>query len=351
MFADASSNIDGGGGADAAALSCNPATNVGCGPNEKCGAIVQAGPPNFLTTTDCVAEGDKQLGDACTVDGAVADGMTGVSDCVGGTECHNDVCVKVCDGDATTSDCAQDEICQAYSGYYTGSNFGWCEPLCDAVGDDGAGNQQTGCAATEGCYVNIFALGAICGGEYCNADNLCGHGDDCHAINACHPGKTCSTLNAAQDGLLCAKLCIPPAVAMGLTVDQLPLDPNGDMSPDPAWNGQAPWNCSRLNDGNGQPDDAKTFPEFVCIPIGGDDAVHYWADLGMMDGWPYASQVGVCIDTTSAEWGGDPYQADPNAPAQGIKWKPKMGAKQYLEQLRFNPDFEKITNFIQNHNQ
>lgn len=342
VFADAAVGVDGGGGgADATVLNCNPATNVGCGPNEKCGVIVQSGDPNFLTTTDCVAEGDKQLGDACAFDGTVADGATGISDCVGGTECNGGVCVKVCDGEATPSDCPQGEICQSYNGFYSGTAFGWCEPTCDPVGDDGAGNQLTGCNKGDGCYVNIFSLGSICGGPFCDASNLCGHDDDCQYINACNPGKTCSVLNAAQDGLLCAKLCIPPAVAMGLTEMDLPL------ADDPSHNGQAPWACSRLNDGGGQDDDALLHPGYVCIPLGGDDAIRYWGDLTTMDGWPYASAVGVCVSTD----GGSPYTFDPNAGAAlgQSKFKPKMGAKQYMEQLRNNPDFDKIINYIKDH--
>lgn len=357
VFTDGAVGID-ASGPDAVEFVCNPATNVGCGPNEKCAAIIQSTGPT-LTTTDCVPDGTVELGGACAFDDAVVNGGTGVSDCVGGTECNGGVCVKVCDTDVPNNCPTTDEICQQYTGFYSGGSFGWCEPICDPVGDDGAGNPQSTCpaceggtcAADEGCFVNIFTMGSVCGGAFCDATNLCTAGSTCQCINCCHPGKACSTTDDAQSALYCAKLCIAPAVATGLMESDFPLC-GGAGQPacgeQPEHNGQAPWNCARINDGNGQPDDAMTYGggKHVCIPLGGDGVLKYWGGLGAADGWPYGETVGICIDTETAEWGGDPYQFQPSAAHGKSPFKSKMNGKEMLERLKMNPDFNKIVDYL-----
>lgn len=175
----------------------------------------------------------------------------------------------------------------------------------------------TGCAPDKGCFVNIFTQASVCRDSLCDATNQCTEGAVCEAFQACYAGKVCAVLNQAGSELTCAKLCIPPQRAMGLTPGELPL------IGEPADNGQAPWDCGRVNDEGGQPDDPLDYPRYVCIPLGGDDAVRYWPDLTAANGWPYGSSVGVCIDTQSATWNGSPYEQTPAASwsAPAARWR------------------------------
>lgn len=198
------------------------------------------------------------------------------------------------------------------------------------LSDAGAGGRQTGCAIGQGCYVNIFELGAACFAPDCDAQSSCGHGDTCQSLNGCHPGKTCSALNEAQDSVVCAKLC-DASFADGLTESDLPLPP------DSIHNGVPPWSCDRDDDGPGDTDTPLAYPQYVCIPLGGDGPIRYWGVLSSADGWPFGANVGICVDVESPRVNGNPYTMSAPASAIAIAGRPATHAHAHAHDHSCNP--------------
>lgn len=93
---------------------CNLVYNIGCGPNERCGIILlERGAPAWVHF-DCVPQGTQTAGESCTTDGEVACGMTGISDCIGTTDCVDGVCRQFCDTKDGQSTCDEGYLCEPH---------------------------------------------------------------------------------------------------------------------------------------------------------------------------------------------------------------------------------------------
>jgi hypothetical protein len=162
---DGGDQDDGGGSDDGGTPArCNPATQAGCGPGEKCAFIV-----------DDVRSGDGHVG--CAEDGTIV--ITGdctapdeagtTDDCVQEGHCYEGVCREICDEDVgcPAGTCVR----------VAGVAFDLCLPDCDALTQN--------CLPGEGCY--LVEGGAIC------ADVAGGGapGDACKFLNECDAGAGC----------------------------------------------------------------------------------------------------------------------------------------------------------------
>lgn len=132
---------DGDAGVDSGfAGECNPLTQEGCGPGQKC---TSQGDPGGSTTV-CTKNGTVGLEQPCTV------GSDGIDDCLAGLGCGPDgSCHTVCEVEPKA--CGSSETCRDRPELFTDQSgrVGLCEFRCDPVLQD---------CPNDACYLNV-ALG------------------------------------------------------------------------------------------------------------------------------------------------------------------------------------------------
>lgn len=242
---------------DAEPENCNPISNTGCNPTEKCTFVVEQTDP-IVGHIDCQPDGNVGLGGVC-----LRDAETGVDDCEGGLLCTDGVCNELCT--AAPDSCPTDQTCIHQVGIFSDSNLGMCEPPCDLFAQD--------CADEETCYLLLERDGypTVCFETVPEPEpesGGCGDGaapatqdQCCSFVNTCEPGYGCVQPPRPDQltGHECAYFCDPTGTTGGPTDCTAP-------GPGPA-------------------------PDFECIPVN-----KFFSDV---EGLP--DSVGFCI--TTAEWG------------------------------------------------
>jgi hypothetical protein len=183
---------DDGGGViqlpDGGGVGCDEVAQTGCADNEKCAFILQ-NPDTGSGILDCITNGDKALGDACTPPTEVG----AADDCAGAGFCHNGTCRQVCRDsgscDNGMGDCAQNFV----DGAGNQLPLGWCLDGCNPLANEGAGDCVT---ENENCYISLTPAGGTCirpagGGPGVPV------GDECQFSNSCERGSACI---GPQDG-------------------------------------------------------------------------------------------------------------------------------------------------------
>ncbi|MBA3454857.1 MAG: hypothetical protein H0T42_17345 [Deltaproteobacteria bacterium] len=144
-----------------AMTTCNPLTQGGCNPGEKCTWINdQDNPPigHVGCAPDPGATGIA-IGSACTEGPA---GPMGYDTCVKGSVCLSGECKQICDQAGGTPTCDQNHSCTRYADFFeTGGTAvaGVCDPACDPLTQDlKVGAVTAACGSTmatmptKGCY-------------------------------------------------------------------------------------------------------------------------------------------------------------------------------------------------------
>jgi hypothetical protein len=144
-----------------AMTTCNPLTQGGCNPGEKCTWINdQDDPPigHVGCAPDPGATGIA-IGGACTEGPA---GPMGYDTCVKGAVCLSGECKQICDQAGGAPACDQDHSCTRYADFFEVGGTavaGVCDPACDPLTQDlkvGAVKQACGSTMatmpTKGCY-------------------------------------------------------------------------------------------------------------------------------------------------------------------------------------------------------
>ena len=144
-FTDASPT----GNPDGGQAKCNPVTNTGCSPGDKCTVITDSG--SGLSVTDCAPDGSVPLGGTCML---VAG--QGYDDCAAKTLCSGGTCREICGSAPNT---CSDGQCSQYGGLFDDvEGAGLCSATCDPVAQD--------CAdATDGCFIVLSTGVATCEGQ------------------------------------------------------------------------------------------------------------------------------------------------------------------------------------------
>jgi hypothetical protein len=197
---------DGGGNDGGNVGICNPSTQMGCNPGEKCTALFPTTPGQPIVT-GCVPDGAGADGDACArpmgdgnggftggVDTGLGNG-TLTDDCAAGLFCDNqggaDICTPICGlGVANTCGAAANgtpRSCVGINGIFDdlpmGSEAGFCTPTCSPTVDPTTCPDGAGCCATgEGCYMLGFN-GFVCASPAAGSEALNGL-DGCQPRNA-----------------------------------------------------------------------------------------------------------------------------------------------------------------------
>jgi hypothetical protein len=145
---------------------CNPLTQTGCAPGNKCTWMLDALMPMYMGHVGCVPDGSADVGVACNFG---APGATGYDNCKKGLVCSNyrggaGTCKTICDLQGGSPSCSPSQGCADYSGLFAGTQLtptiaGVCDPACDPLSDndfDGSGSltrsTSTCGSATVGCY-------------------------------------------------------------------------------------------------------------------------------------------------------------------------------------------------------
>ncbi len=214
---------------------CNPVTNTGCDPTEKCTMLTD--PSSGLTMTGCAPNGTVDLGGTCTqVAGQSYDDCKAKSLCSGGT------CREICD--SATNSCNATQCTQYVSVFDDVPDTGLCPAPCDPVAQD--------CAdVAQGCFVLLNTGFATCEGA--NAAGTAGV--ECSGpsssptscwTNGCAKGHV-AFLNATTAGgrPLCTPFCTPiDADSTNWQVNRMG-NPTGVTCPTVGWaNGVLPGNIS-----------------------------------------------------------------------------------------------------------
>ena len=136
---------------------CNPKTQTGCNPGEKCTWINdQDNPP--IGHVGCAPNGTIAIGQACTDPPA---GPMGYDNCVGGSVCLAGVCKQICDVDGGSPTCDQNHACTRYADFFEVGGTavaGVCDPACDPLTQDlKVGTNTAACGSpatmpTSGCF-------------------------------------------------------------------------------------------------------------------------------------------------------------------------------------------------------
>jgi len=190
---------------------CNPVSQLGCGPGEKCAQVVESESP-FLAHTTCVPNGDVEIGEPCEQGDP---GPFGFDDCEAGLAC-NGICVGICSVGPPQSkqNCGdpQDESCVLFQNTFDdvgNSDIGLCAPACDPATQtllsSGVPSAQSCPMVGErdpGCYLSSVLGTTSCSGV---PDGMPGDGiyqpldrtqdDDCYG-----PGLGQCFLNGCSDG-------------------------------------------------------------------------------------------------------------------------------------------------------
>jgi hypothetical protein len=235
------SNDDGGGNP-----TCSPLTQAGCGANEKCSWIIDATMPQYVGHTGCVADGTKNVGDACTFGEA---GATGYDDCKAGSVCsqfstpgNQGVCKQICDNNGGDPMCDANHVCVTYARLFSAGSTepaeaGVCDLACDPLEDndfDGSAGPASksmntcGSDARIGCYGVPSggappATGWSCTGDinsdpdkglrhrvHCDATTGCADDDGTIYINSCNQGYLpLFRESTAVSTTVCIAMCAP----------------------------------------------------------------------------------------------------------------------------------------------
>lgn len=172
---------------------CDPLTNTGCGPDQKCSWLRDEESGSDGRTT-CVPDGDVVVGDECMTVGE-AGGFT--DDCVGGAFCFGGECSVTCD-DADDM-CADGTHCIPLGGVFGDrEDVGVCIFSCDVLTQD--------CDGDENCYINLTSGEPSCGLPAADAGS---QGDACPFLNSCEAAHGCVLDYGLGDGLECAFYCDP----------------------------------------------------------------------------------------------------------------------------------------------
>jgi len=198
---------------------CDPVSQTGCSPDQKCTWIVdEAGPPD-LGHTGCATDGGTAAGEPCASPG------TGADDCVRGYFCMNAVCTEICT--SVSDSCPDDFVCSTYRDLMSDfEHAGLCNPSCDPVLQD--------CEVeTDGCYLQSVTGEASCARIPASAAELV-QGDDCYGpaagtcyLNGCAKGYGANLpIDPDSTTDVCAFFCNPIDNWSG-NVQGVTGDPNG----------------------------------------------------------------------------------------------------------------------------
>ena len=144
-----------------AMTTCNPLTQGGCNPGEKCTWINdQDDPP--IGHVGCAPDpgtGGIAIGSACTEGPA---GPMGYDTCVKGAVCLSGECKQICDQAGGAPTCDANHSCTIYADFFENAGTavaGVCDPACDPLTQDlKVGAVTAACGSTmatmptKGCY-------------------------------------------------------------------------------------------------------------------------------------------------------------------------------------------------------
>ena len=219
---------------------CNPITQAGCAAGQKCTWLTVQEEP-FLGRTDCVPDGDVEIGGAC-VEGPPGE-TTGYDDCAAGGLCVNDLCRAICSIEPES--CGEGFACSAYTNTFSddaAGNTGVCDPTCDPVA-------QTCEEPSDGCYLQLFNGHATCAAVAAGAEDIT-QGETC-----LNDGVRCYLNGCARGfgGFLYTGGSVRACTAFCTPVDTYLVDPDGDgagsLVAGADANGAAPYDCSEARIG------------------------------------------------------------------------------------------------------
>ena len=313
-----------------ATAKCNPVTNTGCMPGEKCTVITD--PTTMLAVTDCAADGSVALGDPCMVDAT-----SGVDNCVAKSLCSGGNCREICGSAPNT--CGASGECSQYGGLFDDvEGAGLCSPSCDPVTQD--------CMGEEGCFIVLATGVATCEGQ--NVDGT--RGEQCSGptdsptacwVNGCAAGHLPFLDGPAGGRALCTPFCTPlPSDSTNADANRLG-DSAGTACPTVSWGGgidSANISCRYLG---------SIYSNVAAGPTVGV-CLDFTADYGT-SGMP----IGSCSAQT-------PGVNDPGAVAKGEMWVPgclpgpttatgNNNAEHRTKMRKFEGDVSILNDAIRNH--
>lgn len=249
----------GGGGPEPA---CDVLTQAPCGTGERCTMVLTSEDP-FATGVDCVADGTQAPGNACTRN------EDEIDDCVAGSICSGtftgNVCREFCDPEepaGCAGTCVSSELTD-------GTTFGRCEPPCDLLAQECAG--ELACVFTGEKHPICITHGDVALGEDCNFRNECGEGAVCIVTEVGEQQEFCTQLCNAVTGGPCgtAEVCLP--LQMFSDDDEIEVDGAGTCLPCSHF-GTGFDNCALLETGGCD-------AEGDCDPLTADLNLNFMCDL------------------------------------------------------------------------
>lgn len=172
--------------------SCDEVAQTGCEDDEKCAFILQ-NPDTGSGIVDCIADGDKATGEACTA--PTEEGTA--DDCAGAGFCHNGTCRQVCRDSGACANGSGDCAANFVDGAGNPLPIAWCLDGCTPIANDGLGDCAT---ENEACFISTTPTGGTC---IRTADVKIGQ--ECQFANSCEKGSACI---GPQDGpSFCRKYC------------------------------------------------------------------------------------------------------------------------------------------------
>jgi hypothetical protein len=144
---------------------CNPLTQTGCNPGERCTWILSPG--SGCDHIGCEPDGTMELGSACTFGPVQFDAS--FDDCKRGAVCSDGICKKICDPQAlaSSSGCDAQHACNQDPNLFDLGPVtvaGVCEPACDPLTQTLIGSNSGACDSTDptspdrGCYTFDFEV-------------------------------------------------------------------------------------------------------------------------------------------------------------------------------------------------
>ncbi len=201
---------------------CNPVTQAGCGPGEKCAENILSAAP-FVAQTVCLPNGTASEGQACT-DGTPGP-VTGYDDCQSGLDCFQGECKEIC---GSSPDTCRPMVLPFDQGAHCAANFqnhftdeiGVCTPACDPTDDVVVSGVavNAACNATESCGLNAITVTTSCSGTPAQSATQTqneipfGPGAGQYFSNGCASGFTTllnSTVGTPVGPPQCARFCTP----------------------------------------------------------------------------------------------------------------------------------------------
>lgn len=289
---------------------CNPLTQVGCNPPDKCTWIIDATAPQYVGHIGCAPDGTVAEGAACTYGAA---GSAGYDDCSRGTVCSAfkqtgtpGICKQVCDNAGGTPMCDAAHVCiTEQSLFSTGASSpaaaGVCEIACNPLDDndlDGSGSALSRSGSACGSDAEIGCYGWPSGGTPPRTAFACmsdqhyttplHHRSECTTATGCGPADGSVEVNSCNQGyepLFRESTAISTVVCIAMCK---PLDCYAGHcgSNDENRLGAAPHRCAN-------PDALGTFGS-------GEECEYLWREE--LDGngtWlpsPFSDSVGFCFD-------------------------------------------------------